>query len=101
MIGFKTMVIRTNYNKTISYMPWQYYDIKNADAVEVRDFTTNELLATVDPTEILNSAKKIWIHDPITNERVLSDYFVADFTPGDDFKPQPKRIKTVLRSKTK
>ena len=77
MIGFKTMVIRTNYNKTISYMPWQYYDIKNADAVEVRDFTTNELLATVDPTEILNSAKKIWIHDPITNERVLSDYFVA------------------------
>jgi hypothetical protein len=100
MIGFKTMVIRTNYTKTISYMPWQYYDIKNADAIEVRDFQTNELLATVDPTDILGSSKKVWIRDP-NGDRVLSDYFVADFTPGDDFKPQPKRIKTVLRRKTK
>lgn len=101
MIGFKTMVIRTNYNKTISYMPWQYYEIKDADVVEVRDFDSNELMATVNPVELINSSRKVWLRDPITNDRVLSDYFIADFTPGSNYIPEPKKIKTVIRRKTK
>ena len=81
MLGYKTIVIHTNYPKSISYGSLVLEGILSADVVEVRDEITDNTLAFLDPAIVASEVIKKYTQE--TNE----EFHVHHFTPGTTHKP--------------
>ena len=99
MIGYRTMVIHTTYPATVSFAQWQVADIKRVDVVEIRDKDSGELLAHTCPIRLLKAAKNVWCHDEDTGRKWPSPYLVSPFKLAEDFKPEPKKLRTILKKR--